>query len=189
MRWTDILGRDVIDTTTAESVGSIDGLVADPATSSVAAIVVGGRTISWSDSAGIGVDALTLRHADLLGEPSSDLERSTLEGAGDPLGKRMITEDGVAIGTLDDLEVDPESGDIGRLHFDDDDIKGSRLVGIGSYAVVISSPGRTPTSGSVATGADELAGLSKAELYEIAQDRDLSGRSTMSKQQLVDSLS
>ncbi|CAN5572723.1 MAG: PRC-barrel domain-containing protein [Iamia sp.] len=183
MRWTEILGHDVIDTSTAESVGSIDGLVADPEKSTIAAIVVGAWVIEWSDAAGIGADALTLSDPERLREPSSDLELRAV-GAGDPIGKRVLTENGAEIGKVTDVEVDAETGAIRGLVLEDDEIKGTRLVGIGSYAVMVSVPGRTAT-----TDDDDLASLSKAELYELAQDRDLSGRSSMTKQELVDALS
>lgn len=188
MRWTDILGHDVIDTTTAESVGKIKGLVADPQATSIAGIVVEDRVVSWSDASGIGADALTLGGPDLLHEPSSELELRAVEGAGDPIGKRVITENGVEIGKVDDIDVDADTGAIREVILADDEIKGARLVGIGSYAVMVSAPGRGSSGGTTSSG-DDLTELSKAELYELAQDRDLAGRSSMTKQQLVDALS
>ena len=97
----------------------------------------------------------------------------------------MITEDGVEIGTVTDVDIDPGSGAVERLILVDDDMKGSRLIGVGSFAVVVSSPGRR----AAADDDDDLESLSKAELYEVAQDQDLEGRSSMTKQELIDALS
>ena len=97
----------------------------------------------------------------------------------------MITEDGVDIGTVADVDIDAASGAVERLVLVDDDVKGSRLIGVGSFAVVVSSPGRRAAEDDD----DDLDSLSKAELYEMAQDQDLEGRSSMTKQELVDALS
>ncbi len=195
MRWTAILGHSVVDTKTAETVGTIDALVADPDASQVVAFLVAGRAVSWSDAGGIGSDALTLsdgnREGDLLHPPSSDLELRAVAGAGDPLGKRVITELGHEIGSIEDLEVDAETGAIGQLILADDQIKGSRLIGIGSFAVMISSPSRARTGDADGADADAdgLDSLSRAELYELAQERDVVGRSSMSKEELIEALS
>ena len=54
MRWNQIIGRDVVDTSNAESLGTVDGFVIDPDASAVVAILVGGQAVSWSDADGIG---------------------------------------------------------------------------------------------------------------------------------------
>ena len=43
---------------------------------------------------------------------------------------------GDEIGTVDDVEFDPETGEVTSLILASGDIAGTRLVGIGSYAVV-----------------------------------------------------
>jgi DNA end-binding protein Ku len=45
------------------------------------------------------------------------------------------------------------------------------------------------SDGKDGDGGGELAGLSRDELYERAQQADVSGRSSMSKQQLIEALS
>ena len=81
MRWNQIIGHDVVDTSTAESLGTIDGCVVDPERSAVVAILVGHRAVSWSDADGIGEDALTLTGSDLLHDVGSDLERRAVRGS------------------------------------------------------------------------------------------------------------
>jgi len=115
-----------------------------------------------------------------LNEP--DVGRA--QGDTHPLGKRILTEDGVALGNLVDLECDAVSGLIRRLVLADDDLAGKRLLGIGPFAVVVTSPDRV--SGS---GADSLEDLSRNELYERAKRADLPGRSSMTKRELIEALS
>lgn len=182
MRWKKALGRSVISTESAKEIGQVDGLVVDPSTQKITAIVVGDKIVSWSDCGGIGSDAVTVTESAMLSEASTDLETRALDGESDPLGKSVLTEHGLAMGSLVDIDFDPESGDLKRLVLADDEVSGSRLIGIGSYAVVISS-------GQDSSGAPDLESLSKAELYEQAQDRDLDGRSSMTKKELIAALS
>jgi sporulation protein YlmC with PRC-barrel domain len=182
MRWRNALRREVVDTTEARATGRLDGLVVDPSRSTIEGLVVGGRIVDWSDAGGVGRDAITIEGDDLAHEARNDAERAAIEGTTDPIAKPVITEDGFEVGTVGDVEFDPVTGEITWLVLGDDRIKGSRLLGIGSYAVVVSSTDR-------ASSGDDLASLSKDELYEMARERDVDGRSTMDKQQLIDALS
>lgn len=182
MRWKHAMGREVVDTRTAETVGKIGGFVVEPADSKIAAVIVGSKIVSWSDAGGIGPDALMVNGADVLTDPSSDTEAAAVDGKGDPISKTVFTEDGFDIGTLVDIVFDPESGAIDDLVLADDDIAGARLMGIGSFAVVVASAASPQTEG-------DLRSLTKDELYERAKNRDLEGRSTMSKKELIAALS
>lgn len=182
MRWKQALGKEVIDTGSAETVGKVDGLIADPETSTVVAFVVGNKVVSWSDAGGIGHDAVTVKESAMLREPSAGHEQGGIDGTLDPIGKTVLTEDGVAMGSVNNIDFDAATGVINRLIMVDDDIAGDRLVGIGSYAVIVSSRETASSGGS-------LAGLSKAELYEKAKEQDLDGRSSMSKKELLAALS
>jgi sporulation protein YlmC with PRC-barrel domain len=147
MRWRDARHRDVVDTATAQRIGRLDGLVVDPDASAIVGVVVGERVVDWSDAGGIGHDAVTVSHEDLLHLPRSDAERAAVDGDTELLGKTVITEGGVDVGTVDDIDFDAESGVLERLHVGDDDVEGSRLLGAGSYAVVISSTEGATTGG------------------------------------------
>lgn len=182
MRWKKALGRSVISTESAEEIGHVDGFVVDPSTQRITAIVVGDKIVSWTDCGGVGADAITVAESAMLSDPSSELESRALEGENDPLGKTVLTEYGLGMGSLTDIAFDSESGELERLLLADDDVSGRRLRGIGSYAVVISS-GESPS------GAVDLDSLSKSELYEQAKRRDIDGRSSMTKQELITALS
>jgi sporulation protein YlmC with PRC-barrel domain len=142
MRWRDARHRDVVDTASARKIGRLDGLVVDPGARTIVGVVVGERVVDWSDAGGIGQDAFTVSHEDLLHLPRSDAERAAVDGETDLIGKTVITEDGVDVGTVDDIELDAETGALERLHVGDGHVQGSRLLGAGSYAVVISSAER-----------------------------------------------
>lgn len=183
MRWKRALGKEVVNTESAETAGKVDGLVVDPEASKVVAMVLGDKVVSWTDAKGIGHDAVTITETGMVREPGGELEKRAIEGAGDPIGKTVISEDGVAMGSIADVDFDPETGTLGCLVLADDEISGARLMGIGSYAVIVSSGDRaSSTSGG-------LDSLSKTELYEKAKERDLDGRSTMTKKELVAALS
>ena len=182
MRWKQAIGKEVINTETAETIGKVDGLIADPESSTVVAFVVGDKVVSWSDSGGMGQDAVTVKETAMVREPSAGREQRVLDGDLDPLGKTVITEDGLAMGSVSNIDFDSDSGAIRRLVMADDDIAGDRLMGIGSYAVVVSSSTTASSTGS-------LTSLSKAELYEQAKEQDLDGRSSMTKKELLAALS
>lgn len=182
MRWKKALGRTIINTSTAESAGKVEGFVVDPAAHKIVAIMSGDGVIDWSDTGGIGPDAVTSAGEVGAREPSTDLEKRVADGAGDPLGKPVLTEYGFGLGSVTDVDFDPETGAVNRLILADDDLKGSRLLGIGSYAVMVSSDTTAASTG-------DLGSLSKGELYERAKAADLDGRSTMTKKELIAALS
>ncbi len=139
MRWSDALGREVVDTSTAEAVGHVDALVVDAPSSSITGFVIGDQVVSWSATGGIGADALTISGADSLRAPASAAEQGAVDGRTRPLDKPVLTEDGYGLGDLANIEFDPVSGAIEQLILADDHLAGSRLLGVGSFAVVVSS--------------------------------------------------
>ena len=183
MRWTEALRRDVVNTVSAETIGQLDGIVVDAGASRISGLVVGGRIVEWGSAGGIGEDAVTVTcTGDELPEPQSDDERAAVGGATDPISKPVITEAGFALGTVADLVFDAETGVIEQLVLADDTVAGERLMGVGSYAVVVSATETASTGGA-------LGELTKHELYEMAQERELDGRSTMTKEELITALS
>lgn len=187
MRWQQTIGKNVIDTSTAESIGKVDGLILDPAESRIVGVLMANKVVSWSDmgsadGAGVGKDAATMNGTGAMREASSDLERRTFEGAANPIKKRVISEEGFELGTVGDIDFDGRTGEVRELILGDDEVAGSRLIGIGSYAVMVSSPQRASKS------AEGLSSLSHAELYEMAKDRGITDRSNMSKKELREAL-
>lgn len=182
MRWKKALGRNIVNTSTAESAGKVEGFVIDPSTHTIVSIISGDGIVDWSDTGGIGPDAVTSNSEIGAREPESEFEKRASDGAGDPIGKTVLTEYGFELGSVSDIDFDPESGVVNRLILADDDLKGSRLLGIGSHAVMVSSDVAASSTG-------DLDSLTKGELYERAKTEDVDGRSTMTKQELIAALS
>lgn len=181
MRWSEALGREVVDTSTAEAVGKVDALVVDPDDSSITGMVIGDKIVSWADTGGIGSDAVTVSCSETLRAPRTATEEGAAHGRTRPLAKPIFTEHGYTLGELADIEFDPVTGAVQQLITGDDHIAGSRLMGAGSFAVIVSSAARASSDG-------DLDALTKVELYDLAKDRDIDGRSTMTKEELLAAL-
>ncbi len=140
MRFSDADGRKVVSTSSAETVGKLDGFVVDPQQRRIVAVEVkktdSGDTLMWSAIVGFGADAVTVTDAHAITELSEEV--AALAGKDHHLkGKRILSNAGDELGPVDDVEFDPESGQVQALITGEQDIAGERLIGIGSYAVVV----------------------------------------------------
>ena len=142
MRWRQSLGKPVIDRSTGETIGEVTTLIANAESRRMRGVVVDERIVPWATTRGIGHDAVTVPTADSLVEPSGGYEERIVEGDLDPLGRAVYTEEGFALGSLTDVDFDADSGEIRRLVLADDDLAGSRLLGIGTFAIVVRSHDR-----------------------------------------------
>ena len=140
MRFSEAAGRQVVSTSTADTVGRVDDFVVDPRRRAVVALSLkktnGGDTLLWTDIAGFGTDAVTISNADKIVDAAPAI--IALSGKEHRLvGKRVLTAGGDDIGTVDDVEFDADTGAITSLLQSSGDVSGARLVGVGSYAVVV----------------------------------------------------
>ena len=140
MRFSDAIGRKVVGTATAETVGKVDGFVVDPRSRAVLAVEVkkshGGDTLAWSDITAFGADAVIVTDSDKLTDAGDAV--AALSGKDHHLvGKRVLSTTGDELGKVEDIEFDPESGTLTTLLLADTEVAGSSLVGVGSYAVVV----------------------------------------------------
>jgi len=140
MRFSEALGRQVVSTSTAETVGVVDEFVVDPRRRAVVALSLkktdGGDTLLWTDIAAFGSDAVTVTSADKIVAAAPAI--IALSGKDHRLvGRRVLTSSGDDIGTVDDVEFDADTGAITSLLLAAGDVAGARLVGVGSYAVVV----------------------------------------------------
>jgi sporulation protein YlmC with PRC-barrel domain len=142
MRFSDATGRKVVSTSTAETVGKIDGFVVDPATRSVIAVELkktdSGDTLLWPDIFGFGADAVTVTGTDKIREATPQVTELTGKHH-HLLAKRVLSALGDELGKVQDIEFDPESGQLTSLIVNDQPIDGGRLLGVGSYAVVVAA--------------------------------------------------
>jgi sporulation protein YlmC with PRC-barrel domain len=143
MRWSQARKRKLVDRSSAGTIGKVTGIIVDPASSSVSALIVdgtdAGTVISWDDAGGFGPDAVTIPSTDALRLPQGDRERLTIDGTLDPVGKPVFDESGEHLGKVRDLTFDGETGALEELLLgkDGDPVAGGRLMGIGSHSVVV----------------------------------------------------
>jgi sporulation protein YlmC with PRC-barrel domain len=141
IRFSDINGNPVMDTSTATSIGKVAAPVVDPVTQRVVAFRIRrskgpGDVLLWESVAGLGPDAITVSSAESLADPPEDLADRSGKRL-DLIGRQVLTERGHRLGVVKDLEFDPATGNVTSLMLKDRHVDGDRLLGIGSYAVVV----------------------------------------------------
>ena len=141
MRFKEMKGHKIVDISTAETVGKVDEFIVDPAASRVVALKVGksqsgGLILRWEDLEAFGADAVTVSSAEQIGS-GDDAINALLERDHALLGKRALSTRGDELGKIEDVEFDPSDGAVQALAVGDHDVAGGRLVGAGSYAVML----------------------------------------------------
>ncbi|MFI8567790.1 PRC-barrel domain-containing protein [Rhodococcus sp. NPDC078407] len=147
MLFSESIGRKVVSTSTADTVGAVGAFLVDPRSRTVAGLQIKksktGDALMWSGISTFGTDAVTVDSADRIVEIGTEELLSELDGkAHRVIGKRVLSTAGVDLGTVDDVEFDPETGTITSVIVDSVSIQGSTLTGVGSYAVVLDHRGR-----------------------------------------------
>jgi uncharacterized protein YrrD len=136
--------RTVVNTTTATRVARVDGFVVLPGPARVALLRLGkvsgaGTLLAWEDLQGFGPDAVTVA-TDAVIRPARDaVEQRAEDNDLEIIGKRVLTERGMELGPVTDVDFDPETGAVTSLITKAETIAGARLIGLGSYAVVVSA--------------------------------------------------
>ncbi|GGM07787.1 PRC-barrel domain-containing protein [Nakamurella endophytica] len=141
MLFTEGRGRKVVSTSSARQLGLVDGYVVDFSEQRVVALALSrtegkARYLRWSDITAFGVDAVTVPADDVLldSDPVLDDLHNKHHAI---LGKRVLTTHGVEVGTAQDVDLDPATGRLTALLTPADQIPGDRVLGAGSYAVVV----------------------------------------------------
>jgi uncharacterized protein YrrD len=143
MRLREAYGRKVVSTDDAEAIGRLDAFVIDAEQRSVVGLrlakVRGDRPfLSWSDLQAFGTDALTVASADVLRPATGHAEERAASKGLQPIGKLVLSELGTALGKVENVDFDEGSGalvgfDLGAAGT----VTSDRLLGLGSYAVVV----------------------------------------------------
>ena len=142
IRFSDISGNPVMDTSTATAVGKVQAPIVDPVTQTLIGFRVKkskgpGDVVLWTGLTGIGPDALTVDSAERLADPPAEWKRRAGTKL-DLIGRIVLTEHGHLLGKVRDVEFDPADGRVTSLLLRDAFVDGERLLGIGSHAVVVS---------------------------------------------------
>ncbi|MEU0004255.1 hypothetical protein ABZ079_08115 [Streptomyces sp. NPDC006314] len=137
MLFSQALGLQAITADDAVSVGKVADLTIDAHNAAIAAVRLSGasgptKALAWSAVEAVGPDALIVRS-----RLTAEQEQVGVPAHHQALGSRVLTEHGVEHGTVKDIAFDPGSGRILTLYTALGDIDGARLLGLGSYAVVV----------------------------------------------------
>ena len=138
-----LVGLPVVSRTTAETVGSLVAPVLDIDSRRVVAWqVVKGRhplVVENESLTGIGQAAAMLNEESSMREAAAPEEVETVKGNHILLGARVITDAGDVLGTVEDAEVDSDSGQVAFVRTTNGDVDADRLRGFGSYALVVAA--------------------------------------------------
>jgi len=86
-----------------------------------------------------GEDALMIEHASDRREPLDEVEQAFVAGQYDLPGKLVMDDAGDALGRLQDLAYDEQTGRVTELFVPGHVIAVDRLVALGSYALIIAA--------------------------------------------------
>ncbi|MDK1342352.1 PRC-barrel domain-containing protein [Streptomyces sp. 378] len=138
-------GRAVVDLATAETIGTLAACTVAPSPSRIAGLRLktrgrGHHALLWEDVQSFGPDAVSIEEADRIRDEKEMDTGDHAHAVHDPVGKAVLTETGLEMGTVMDVEFDEQSGRVSRLLTGDEQIPGDDLIGVGSYAVVVTAP-------------------------------------------------
>ena len=141
MLFSEALGRKVVSTDTAVTVGKIADFVVDPRLPGIVALELAktpgvGTMLPWQHILAVGVDAVTVASVNAVIVADDYLAALAAKPHG-LLGKRVLSTAGVALGTVRDADFDPAIGRLAGLLLDTGPIDATRLLGMGSFAVVV----------------------------------------------------
>jgi uncharacterized protein YrrD len=143
MRFTEIHGRKVVSLADAETLGRVDRYVIDPGRRAVVALrlskVRGDACfLSWADLHAFGADAVTVDDASRLRPAADEAEERAASKELQVIGKLVLGTSGTVLGKGEDVEMDGESGAIVAVDLGEaGTVAGDRIVGLGSYALVV----------------------------------------------------
>ena len=117
----ELKGRAVVSLTQAEKIGTVASVILDPAASRVAGLTVrtgilgGAKLLRSSDIRSLGIDAVTIHDSSLLHDDTSEVpELKDLPTLDDMIEMKVISENGQLLGTLGNVEIDPDQHQITR---------------------------------------------------------------------------
>ncbi|AMW14557.1 hypothetical protein A4E84_36820 [Streptomyces qaidamensis] len=138
-------GRAVVDLATAETIGTVAACTVAPSPSRISGLRLktrgrGHHSLHWEDVQSFGPDAVSIEEADRIRDEKDMDTGDHAHAVHDPVGKAVLTETGLEKGTVMDVEFDEQSGRVAHLLTGEEQIPGDHLIGVGSYAVVVTAP-------------------------------------------------
>ncbi len=112
----------VVEVTLGTDIGRVSGLLIDIRERRVAAIAVTtghsfggpGAYVPWGSIVSIGHDVITIRSPEAVIRRKSFSTQGMLDSL---VGKKVVTDDGVELGTVRSFSIDPVTGDIAGVMF------------------------------------------------------------------------
>lgn len=140
MRISEARKRPVVDTSTAETVGHVDGFLIEAEASRITGLRIdgdgSGTVLPWESLGAFGPDAITIAGADAVRAPTGADEQRRSDPDLDPIGKPAIEESGNGLGTVTDIDFDPDTGALRAVITDVYELPADKLLGLGSFAMV-----------------------------------------------------
>ncbi|MEU5419609.1 PRC-barrel domain-containing protein [Streptomyces sp. NPDC001407] len=131
-------GLPVVTADEAVELGTVDALTIDTDTKCVGHLLLSGArhggpsALPWSRVRAVGPDAVIVHSTVTVGgDPAPDPAGNRI------LGARVLTDLGEEHGAVEDIAFDARTGRIGTLHTTRGNVPGERLIGLGSYALVV----------------------------------------------------
>lgn len=136
MRFSEAKGHKVISTADAETVAKVSGFAIDPASAKVIGMHLKKTDgdvdlLPWENLVGFGPDALTVASSAALVKAGPQTKGN------DVLGVRVLSDAGVELGEVKDVDFDPETGTVRALLTKQGEVAGDRMLGLGGYALVV----------------------------------------------------
>ena len=130
--------RPVMSISSASSLGTVAGFVVDAKRSRVVALRLSGsdHVVDWERIEGFGPDAVTVADDNVPGEQHGRVQALSGEQFA-LMNKRVLDDGGNEAGIVQDVDFDADTGRVTALITSTGSIDGDRLLGSGSYAVVV----------------------------------------------------
>jgi uncharacterized protein YrrD len=144
MQLASALGEKVVSKSSAETLGSVDGVVIDPKPGTITAVRLGkgrkARLFSWASITAFGPDAVVVEDDDAVHEAADELEVRWVDGGFDVIGARVLSDHGNEHGAIVDIEFDDATGALVNIQPTQGAvIAADRLLAVGSYAWIVAA--------------------------------------------------
>lgn len=159
IRATELGGRAVIDMDAAEKLGKVEKVILDPDARRVAGFVVSRGSSLFGDSTqitlpasrvyAVGPDAITVRHDSVVQDDAANLD--ALPRVSDVVGRKVVSRDGRFLGTVRDVLINDDTGQIVGYALTDENP-------LGRLEELISGPKKTRHAAYLRADADLRAG-------------------------------
>lgn len=136
------LGEKVVSKTTAETLGTVDGVVIDANGAEITALRLGkgrkAKIVPWGQVAGVGTAAAIVEHDDALRDPHDGVEQRYAGGDIALIGALVLSDRGNSLGAITDVEYDDETGKLTTIRTSQSHVvDADRLRAVGTFAWVV----------------------------------------------------